>query len=201
MIKDTAELARKAQEAGQLLQEVTDYLLKHPQHEKVGRVRFPRGFLRTASTHRTKFPWVEDQTLRRNLSYALMTHDALRWVVFHTDIAGQARDMLIKEGVCILAAVCEGVTIFAGERNLGRQSSFAKRINRLVEIDVIEEEIGDELNWLWSLRANEHLYDVKGHEWDLYSHDDWTRSVTVYKKLVDALALWRVGGWVFHPPF
>ena len=74
------------------------------------RVRFPRGFIRTAATHRDALPDLGQEVQRRNASYALMSVDVFRWLLVRTDLTGPALSMIVKEGICVLGAVCEWLT-------------------------------------------------------------------------------------------
>lgn len=191
MISNEAELRDAVRQAGLLVQQISDYAKRNPKQEWLSRIRFPRGFIKTAPEIRRNLDFVDGDNLKRNVSYALMTHEVLRWIVFHTDLAGQAREMLIKEAVCLLGNVCESITIFPDQHGLGRGSGFKKRIARLREIDVIDERCVRLLSWLWEKRNQEHLYDVPFREWNHYEVRDWYKSVRAYRSLRNSLNAWR----------
>jgi hypothetical protein len=190
-IENEAQLKQAVIQCGGLIQEISDFLGDNPSQEWNGRIRFPRGFLKTNADIRSRLPFIEDETLRRNVSYALMTHQTLYWAVFRTDISGQAREMLIKEAVCLLGAICESISIFPGTSGLGRGKSYSKRMDRLLELGVIDKSARGRLQWLWDKRNQEHLYDVPFREFDHYSNSDWFKSVKAYLALRDALRTWR----------
>lgn len=191
MIETKEQAADAAVEASRLIQQISDYTSKNPHHAWHAQVRFPRGFIGTAAEKRRKLPFIEDETLKRNVSYALMTHDVLRWIAFHTDLSGQAREMIIKESVCLLGSICESISIFPTEHGLGRGSGYKKRVGRLVELGVIDKKVQRRLDWLWDKRNQEHLYDVPFREFDHYVNGDWYRAVKAYKLLRDGLIAWR----------
>jgi hypothetical protein len=191
MIENEEELIAAAYEASGLIQQITDYTREHPAHRWKGQISFPRGFLRTAIDHRRNLRFVENRRLRQNVSYALMTHDVFRWLVFHTDLSGQAQEMIIKEAVSLLGAVCEAISIFPDEHGLGRGRSFARRIVRLRELGVIDASAERRLRWLWDKRNQEHIYDVPFLEWSHYEKGDWYRSVKAYHALRDGLNDWK----------
>ena len=186
-INNNHDLRAAVQQAGNLMQEISDYASAHPAVNSVAKVRFPTGFLRTAADHRRKLMFVQDNRLRKNLSYALMTHDVLRWMVTRTTITGQAKDMLIKEAICIVGSVCESITIWPGRHGLGKGKSFSHRVDRLRELGIINDEVQNDLNWVWDIRCREHLAGVAVQEWNHYSMDHWTRSIVAYKALRDGL--------------
>jgi uncharacterized protein YutE (UPF0331/DUF86 family) len=190
-IQNDDELKQAVSRCGGLVQEITDYLAANPGKDWHGRIRFPRGFLKTNADIRSRIPFIDDDTLRRNVSYALMTHQTLYWIVFRTDISGQAREMLIKEAVCLLGAVCESISIFPDTPGLGRGKSYSKRMDKLLELSVIDKATRKRLQWLWDKRNQEHLYDVPFREFDHYSDSDWRKSVKAYLDLRDALVTWR----------
>ena len=191
MIENRQQLIQATGQANGLLQQIADYTSAHRIDRWHGRVRFPRGFIGTAQDKRQKLKFIEDDTLKRNVSYALMTHDVLRWLAFYTDLAGQAREMIIKEAVCLLGSVCESMTIYPKEYGLGRGAGQKKRIARLVEMEVIDKKLQAHLDWLWDKRNQEHIYDLDFREYDHWENRDWHRSVTAYTGLRDGLAAWR----------
>lgn len=193
MIESREQLIEAAGEANRLLQQIADYTAKHPADAWHGRLRFPRGFIGTAQDKRQKLMFIQDETLRRNASYALMTHDVLRWVAFHTDLGGQAREMVIKEAVCLLGTICESITIYPKEHGLGRGAGHKKRVARLVELKVIDVKLQRRLDWLWDKRNQEHIYDLDFREFGHWVNGDWYRSVKAYKGLRDGLTVWRTG--------
>ena len=185
---ETEEQLRVAvREASYLIQMAHDFVKANPAHNNLLKLRFPRGFLPPASRHRQKLAFIGDATLKANVSYALMTHDVLRWLFVHTDISGQAQEMLIKEAVCLVGNICESLSLRPNHQGLGRKSSFKQRIARYLELEVIDQKTHDDLVWLWDKRNQEHLADVPFKEWSHYSTTDWTRSIRAYKGLRDAL--------------
>lgn len=191
MIESDDDLTKAVADASALLQEISDYVRANPETEVDVRVRFPRGYLRTNEQARRTFAFVADPTLRSNISYAIMAHDVLRWIIQRTDLWGQAKEMVIKEGVCLIASICESLMIYPGEKGLGRGAGYEKRANRLRELEVISAQTLDDLIWLWGKRRHEHLFDVPMREFAHYKMDDWTRSIAAYRGLRDGLAKWE----------
>lgn len=191
MIENRQQLIQVSGEANALLQQMADYTSANHADRWYGRVRFPRGFIGTAQEKRQRLSFIEDETLKRNVSYALMTHDVLRWLAFHTDLAGQAREMIIKEAVCLLGTICESITIYPKEYGLGRGAVQKKRLARLVELEVIDKKLQAHLDWLWDKRNQEHIYDLDFREYDHWQNRDWYRSVKAYSGLRAGLTAWR----------
>ncbi len=191
MIENRQQLIQVSGEANALLQQMADYTSANPADRWYGRVRFPRGFIGTAQEKRQRLSFIVDETLKRNVSYALMTHDVLRWLAFHTDLAGQAREMIIKEAVCLLGTICESITIYPNKYGLGRGAGQKKRLARLVELEVIDKKLQAHLDWLWDKRNQEHIYDLDFREYDHWQNRDWYRSVKAYSGLRAGLTAWR----------
>lgn len=189
MINNDDELRDAVSQASALLQDINEYARENPLSDV--KIRFPRGFLRTNAEARQSVGFVSNSTLRSNISYAIMAHDVLRWIIQRTDLSGQAKDMVIKEGLCLMASICECLTIYPGEYGLGRGGGYENRVRRLQELGVIDEVARDDLIWLWGKRGHEHLFDVRIREYSLYSMDDWIRSIRAYRKLREGLARWR----------
>lgn len=190
-IENDAELAEAVLTAGGLIQEISDYANQNPESEPIAKLRFPTGFLRTASFHRARLQFVPNANLRKNLSYACMTHDVFRWLIVRTDLSGQARDMVIKEAICLTGSVCETLTIWPGEQGLGKSKSFANRAARLRELGVISEAVEADLNWVWDIRCREHIAGVEIQEWNHYTTAQWRRSVAALRALRDGLSAWK----------
>lgn len=100
MITTEHELREAVATAGTLLQDISDYANANPQSPHNVQVRFPRGFLRTNYEARQSFAFVDDKTLRSNISYAIMAHDVLRWLIQRTDLSGQAKCPLLFMMLC-----------------------------------------------------------------------------------------------------
>lgn len=150
------------------------------------RIRFPRGFIRTAAAIRRDLPHIGSEVQRRNACYASMTLDVLRWLVVRTDLSGAALSMVAKEGMCIIGALCEWMTKEATRGN-GSRRSYTVRTERLVESGTITDELKIELDWVWEIRCNEHLHEVTSLEHAMYTRADYNRALEAYRQLRHAL--------------
>lgn len=148
----------------------------------LARVRFPRGFIRTAATHRHTLPNFGTEVQRRNASYALMTLDIFRWLLVRTDLSGPALSMIAKEGISVLGALSEWLTK-EGTRGHAGNRPYKQRTAKLVELGHIELPLKTELDWLWDIRCNEHLHEVTELEIEMYSREDYNRALTAYTRL------------------
>lgn len=79
-IETLQDLAKATEEAGVLLQQIQNYCEENKltwTECPEAKVRFPRGFIRTASLQRKRLPFVEDKALRDNLAYTLILSDVV----------------------------------------------------------------------------------------------------------------------------
>lgn len=187
-ISTEGELSEAVGKAGELLQNIQDYL--GDRKSKEGRVRFPRGFLKGADDYRSKLPRRVESPLRDNIAYALMTTDVLRWLAIRTDITATALDMIIKQGIAIIASVAEALSIQKGHTGLGKGNSFRDRINRYNDTGVINDDLWRDLVWLWKKRQGVHLYDLEHSEYHIgYTRGEYNRARRTLSKFIDALLL------------
>lgn len=171
------ELAALVVNASTALQAIQDEYVRD--NVAAARVRFPRGFIRTAASQRATLPNVGTEVQRRNACYALMTTDVFRWLVVRTDLSGAVLSMIVKEGISIFGALCEWLTKEA-TRGRGSGRSYTVRTERLVAEGIITADLKLELDWVWDIRCNEHLGEVTSLEHQMYSREDYNRALRAY---------------------
>lgn len=184
-IANEADLQAAVEAVGSGLQLVNDYLAANP--KSVGKVRFPRGFLGTAYSHSKKFDWIENDVLKRNMSYQYIFYDVLRWVSNRTDITATAREMLYKHSIVVVSSVAEGL-IDAAAKQLGFvERKFPKQLNRLLKDNIVSQKEHDEIVWMWEVRQSVHVHIVDDLEWKKYSVTDARRASKAVAELERAL--------------
>ena len=158
-----------------------------PDEAKKHKVRFPRGVLRTAQNFRSRFWFIRDGNLKRNIAYTLILSDFYRWVLNRTDLNGIAQEMMIKEGVCLVGSVCESVTRDAMHTICPKQTGYKKRTAKMVELGIITPDLQTHLDTLWDHRNGEHLFMLT--EWELgkYKLRDYNVAILTLRALRDAL--------------
>ena len=174
-----------AERAGSNLQKLED-LLKASGDKKM-KVRFPRGFLRTASHFRQRFWFIRNESLQRNIAYSLILSDVYRWLLNRTDLWGTAREMLIKEGVCLIGCLTESITKDAMQDHCGKHQSYAKRITKMRELGIIDDALHEKLEWLWDYRNREHLFLVQEREYGHYTLKHYNDAIRAFTGLRGAL--------------
>lgn len=185
LIESDEDVETALAEAGYLLQTVQNYLGSDRTRE--ARVRFPRGFLRTAHMGRQRLDFVKKSALRTNLAYSLLLSDVYLWVLLRTDLAGTARDMLVKANLALAGSIAEALLADHYHGVLGKRQRFTSRTAKLVADGVITQKAKDDLDWLWDVRCKQHLFEIDDSEFDAYSLHDNERGVTTMNGLIDAL--------------
>ena len=153
-IENEAKLEEAVEKAGELLQAIQDYCGRD--NITKAKVRFPRGYIRTASTQRGRLRFIKDQDLKSNLAYTLMLSDVVLWNLIRTDISGTANQMLIKLFIFLGGSMIESITRDYLKGICGK--NFKKRTEYLVNNSVIPEDLKQELDWVWDTRNNIHFH-------------------------------------------
>lgn len=189
-ITSEAELLRVANQVGNGLAAIQAYL--GDRNSEVGKVRFPPGYIRKANTIRAQLWFLRDETIRRNLAYAHIQSDTLRWLLNRTALTGTAREMIIKESICLAAAICESITkiVCRQERLCGETRGFKPRCDTLRTHDAISEVTSNELKWLWDFRQNEHIFMAPDWEYGYYKMTDCNRAIRALRALKKELNEW-----------
>jgi len=180
-----AELVEAARIAGGKLQEIQDYLGADSRRD--AKVRFPRGFIRTADHFRLKLLFILDRDAQDNISYALILSDVYRWLTNRTDLFGTAREMVLKAGVVLAGSICETMCVNHTCGEIGRTARFKRRCDRMAESQMITGPLRDELHWLWDTRSAIHLCDVEVREYERYTTADYNRAITCVRNFRDQL--------------
>jgi hypothetical protein len=185
MITNQAQLRAAVTRVSTDLQDIQDFLAQQNHHD--ARVRFPRGFIRTAAHFRQRFIFLKDETLRRNVAYALILSDVYRWLLNRTDVSGTAKEMIIKEGICLVGSLCESVTKDVLKDVVAKKRSYKDRTQYLLDNEIVDADLKTELDWVWDTRNNEHLFLVEIREHERYRLSDYNRAVKALRQLRDQL--------------
>lgn len=190
-ITNDTELRKATEDAGALLQQIHDYCVS--QNKTIAdmpdaQVRFPRGFIRSAAHQRRRFRFLNNYTLKCNISYTLILSDTIVWLAIRTDVSGTAKDMLLKLFTFLVTTVIESTTKEYLRGVCGK--SFKRRNQYLLENDIIKQELKNELDWLWDVRNKMHLFLVRDREWENnYDMTNHKRVINAFRELLQALEL------------
>lgn len=184
-INNDVELEAAVAEAGRLVQEIQDYVGRD--FSRPAKIRFPRGYLRTADQARQKVAFLSDRRLRSNIAYTMQLADVQHWILVRTDLAGMAKEMVIKLQLFLLGTILESITKVHLRGRCG--GNFCRRTEFLQQEGVIDESLKADIDWLWHLRNNMHLFQLDGIEWSStdYTIANHNRAVRTFRSLLTAL--------------
>ncbi len=179
------EIETFAIQAGEALQEIQSRLGRRDHAS--AKVRFPRGFLHPASRWRQRLSFIRQETVKNNVAYTLMLHDANLWLLRRTDLAGLARDMVVKACLAALGSIAEAILVDHYAGKMGMRQRFVSRTDRLFSENVISLELKKELDWLWEMRCRQHLFELTDAEFEFYGIEDHKRGIEAISNLFKAL--------------
>lgn len=184
-INNDEELAQAVIKAGNLLQEIQNYAKRD--FSKSAKVRFPRGYLRTAAEARSRLNFLENSYLKSNVSYTMLLSDVQHWLLVRTDLSGTAKEMVIKLQFFLLGSIVESLTKSFLKGKCG--GNYSKRLEYLKEHRIISEQLQIDLDWLWNVRNKMHLFLLDNNEWlsTDYTVANHNRAVRAFKKLLEVL--------------
>lgn len=184
-IESDEELRQAIAAAGNLLQEIQDYVGRD--FTTPAKVRFPRGYLRTAAQARQRLAFLEPSHLRSNISYTMMLTDVQHWLLARTDLSGTAREMVVKLQIFLLGTIVESITKVHLSGKCG--GNYKRRTEYMVEQEIISPVLKTELDWLWDIRNNMHLFQLDDSEWlsTEYTTGNHNRAVKAFQRLVEVL--------------
>lgn len=185
IIKNDGELMQKVAEASTLLQEIQDYVGRN--FSKPAKIRFPRGYLRTAAEFKKRVAFVEDVNLKSNIAYTVLLSDVQHWLLVRTDLTGTAKEMIIKLQMFLLGSIIESLTKVYLKGKCG--GNFCKRTAYLNEHGIISKELQSDIDWLWDMRNKMHIFKVDSLEWQSadYTISNHNRAVKTFKRLLEKL--------------
>lgn len=185
-VKDDTELELAVYKAGDLLQQIQDYCGRT--YKASAKVRFPRGFLRTAGEQRDRLNFIDDKDLKSNLAYCLILSDTIHWLMTRTDIAATAKEMLIKLHIFIGGTLIESITTNYLKNVRTPKRTYKMRTKSLVDIGIIDSSLQDDLDWIWDTRNNMHLFVITGKEYiNEYNSSSQARAAKAFRDFVEIL--------------
>ena len=185
-ITNDTELEDTGCQAGDLLQQIQDYCGRT--YKASAKVRFPRGFLRTAGEQRGRLNFVDDNDLKSNLAYCLILSDTIHWLLTRTDIAATAKEMLIKLHIFIGGTLIESITTNYLTSVRTPKKTFKMRTQSLIDLGIIDTILKDELDWIWDTRNNMHLFGLTEREYiNEYNTSSQARAANAFRDFVKKL--------------
>lgn len=186
------EIHDLAQRAGDFMQEIQTSLGDQKYVEEA-RVRFPRGYVRTAGGIYNRLPQIGDNTKRRNFAYQLMRADVVRWLLTRTDVWGQIQSVLVAEYICILAYGIEFFAKTLNYRKVAAKRPMGAHTERLVDDKYIGAELKGELDWMWDVRTHEHLDATTDLRHCSHDRADFNRAILAWNDFVKRMQAAQFG--------
>lgn len=184
-ITNDAELAKAVKEANDLIQAIHDYSGRD--FSKKWKLRFPRGYVRTAEVQRQRLSFLSNGPLKDNIAYTLILSDTTHWLLARTDVSATIKEQLIKLHLFLLGSLVESITKICLKGKCGK--SYKGRTAYLVTHKMIDQKLKDELDWLWDMRNNMHLFLVTTSEYSCphYTDTNYNRGVRSFHSLITTL--------------
>lgn len=152
------------------------------------KIDFPRGVLGVATKFRDELTFIADETLKRNISYHLILADFYTWFLGRFNIGLTAREMLIKEVICLYGNVCAAVIRTIAKKGV------KPSIQQLHKREIINDELKEGLLWLWNTRCKEHIENLRDWEYNKYSISDFERASQLWGSLKEQLRIAKEAG-------
>jgi hypothetical protein len=186
-ITNDSQLTIAIRQADNLIQAIHDYAGRD--FTKPWKLRFPRGYVRTASEQRQRLPFLVPGALKDNIAYTLILSDTIHWLLVRTDVGGTIKEQLIKLHLFLLGALVESITKVYLKRKCGKSKSYKDRTAYCVAQSMIGQQWKDDLDWVWDMRNNMHLFLVTDSEYSCphYTVANQSRAVKAFKSLITAL--------------
>lgn len=165
------------------LKELEELIWKNYQLPINAKINFPQGVLRRAEEKRTLLSFISSDVLKRNLSYHLMLADFYNWFLNRFDISLTGQEILIKESICLYG----NITAALLKDVVSKNKNVKECIDALFEQEIIDENLKEELEWLWDIRNKEHIEGLEEWEFKKYSVEDFNRASGTWDALLGSL--------------
>jgi hypothetical protein len=185
-IQNDNELASVVAQVNDGLQAIQNYVGEMKANDNA-KVRFPSGFIRTADSQRQRLRFVNDATLRDNLSYMLMLSDVYFWLLQRTSLRGTAQEMVQKAAIFLAGAIIESLTKDYLTNSISKKANFKQRTQRLLDDGMIDGSLKTDLDWVWDTRNTMHAFLVTEREWNKYDQKQYSRAAKAVSKLIENL--------------
>ncbi len=195
MINSDKELEEKIKNINASILEVHKYIGSEDpdkyDNEKY-MIGLPWDYLTELKKIKKKLDFIEDATIKKNISDSLRLSDIYCWLLNRTNISFDSREMLIKHGIVLMGSVCETIVEVLFEKNKPKVSFkkkiyFNEKITHLKKIKKITEQIKKDLIWLWDMRQGVHIFLMDSTK--KYIDADYSRAVITAQNLIDHLKI------------
>ena len=137
----------------------------------------PYGTIRKVCALMPEYDFVKNNTMRRNICYAVEALDFYRWIINRFKLYGPVSGYLYKTGIILVDMITESmVRDFLKQKREKANKSHSKNIKKLSRLGV-PQILCDRIDTLHSRRSNIHLHLVTDLEATKYTLKDWNRSI------------------------
>ena len=112
MINSDKELEEKIKDINIIIQEVHKYIGSDDPDkydDKKYMINLPWDYLSELKKIKKKLEFIDDETIKKNISDSLRLSDIYCWLLNRTNISFESREMLIKHGIVLMGSVCETI--------------------------------------------------------------------------------------------
>ena len=108
-------------------------------------MRLPKKYIRTASHFKEKLAFIDNEVLRKNISYHFQLSDLNSYMLNRMHVWGVVRNLVVKFQVVNMGAIAEAILVSVTPKKCKTKNL---RIAFLIEGNHISEELKSEIDWL-----------------------------------------------------
>ena len=137
------------------------------------------------------FPFLPQGPLKDNIAYTLILSDTIHWLLVRTDVTNTIKEQLIKLHMFLLGSLVESITKTYLQGKCGKGKNYKERTAYLAMHELISQQLKVDLDWLWDMRNNMHLFLLPNSEYICphYTVPEHDRAVRAIRTLVKTLKL------------
>lgn len=142
----------------------------------------PRGVVRQVSEIQPDYNFVADETLKRNITYAVEALDFYKWIINRFRLYGPVAGYLYKTGIILVNMIIEAlISDFLEQKGFDPANKHSKNIKKLRDKCGAPKPLCERMRKLNERRANIHLRLVTDLETTKYKLEDWNRAILLLK--------------------
>ena len=184
-INNYEELVLVVEAVSESIQSISNYLKDNP--EKSVKFKFPRRYFKTVHFYQSKFSWIGNYQLSKNIAYHYQFIDVLRWVGNSTDLYGPVKNVLYKHAIVVSGSIAEAFITAVAKKLNYVEAKFPGRVKRLNREVIIPNKLLTDLLWLWDLRNEIHLHLIEDNEDERYKVSAVKKSFKIIESLENQL--------------
>jgi len=178
MSQDNHDIASMVEE---LLQELEN----SEENTKIG---VPRGVMSYAKTYQKRLSFLNDDVLKRNISYLLMLNDLYIWVLRRFQLVPGIGDMLIKNIITNFGFAIEGINKSIAKNLINKKEiGFDSASTILMKNKLITKNMKKEIRWVYDIRNKQHYDTYPKLEFGHYTLKDYKKAKKIWENFVESI--------------